>query len=108
MLSQENDGNPPPPPPPPIDPDPEPEEEKVLAVSFNASEAIISITNTVEGKLEYYLYNISGMVVDSGKLSEEKGQIDMSDKSTGMYFIYVKNTSDGTSFTKKVIVSKQF
>lgn len=107
MLSQENDGTPPPP-PPPIDPEPEPEEEKVLAVSFNASDAIISITNTVEGKLEYYLYNISGMVVGSGKLSEEKGQIDMSDKSTGMYFIYVKNTSDGTSFTKKVIVSKQF
>ncbi len=105
MLSQENNGNPPPP-PPPIDP--EPEEEKVLAVSFNASEAIVNITNTVEGKLEYYLYNISGMVVGSGKLSEEKGQIDMSDKSTGMYFIYVKNTSDGTSFTKKVIVSKQF
>ncbi|WP_158237332.1 T9SS type A sorting domain-containing protein [Aquimarina sp. MAR_2010_214] len=105
MLSQENGGTPPPPPPPPVDP--EPEEEKVLTVFFNALDATIDVTNTIEGRLEYYIYNISGMVVGSGKISVEKRKIDMSDKSSGMYFIYIKNTSDGNSFTKKVIVSKQ-
>jgi hypothetical protein len=81
-------------------------EEKIV-VFFNASTAIVNVTNMVEGVLEYFIYNISGKVVGFGKFSDKESQIDMSDKSSGMYFIDVKNISDGSSVTKKIIVNKQ-
>jgi hypothetical protein len=93
MLSQENIPSP-------------RSENEIAAVFFNVSEAIINIVNYTGGELEYYIYNISGKVVDLGKISEE-GRIDMVYKASGMYFVYVESTSDGRSFTRKVIVNKQ-
>ncbi len=96
MLSvEESGGNPPVPP-----------EDKVVSLYFNTTEAKVNITNPVREDLKYFVYDIAGRVVNSGMTSREKEQIDMSGVRSGMYFVYVENTSDGTSFTKKIIINE--
>ncbi len=95
LSVEESGGNPPVPP-----------EGEVVSLYFNTTEAKVNITNTARGDLKYFIYDIAGRVVDSGMISREKEQIDMSGVSSGMYFVYVENTSDGGSFTKKIIIDE--
>ncbi|WP_164914197.1 T9SS type A sorting domain-containing protein [Aquimarina sediminis] len=79
-----------------------------VVVYFDASKAVITISNSAVSILDYIIYDISGQQVDSGRLSNEKEEINMVNRSAGMYFVYVTNTSNGASFTKKIIVSQRF
>ncbi len=96
MLSQENSTVTP------------PVEEEEVSVFFKASDAKIVISNGAKKILDYIIYNMSGQPIGSGQLSNEIEEIDITNKSSGMYFIYITNTSDGTSFTKKIILNGRF
>ncbi|TSE10437.1 T9SS type A sorting domain-containing protein [Aquimarina algiphila] len=101
MLSVEGEGTVT---PPVVTP---PEEGEEVVVFFDTEKAVITIANGPEDVLEYIIYNISGQRIGSGQLSLEKEDIDMNDRSSGLYFVYVKNATNGTSFTRKVIVSQR-
>ncbi len=96
MLSQENSTVTP------------PVKEEEVSVFFKASDAKIIISNEAKKILDYIIYNMSGQQISSGQLLNEIEEIDIANRSSGMYFIYITNTSDGTSFTKKVILNGRF
>ncbi len=98
MLSQEltNGGG-----VPPID-------EEEIIVYYSPEEAIINLSNGANKILEYVIFDLAGTEITSGRLTRDDEVIDMGDRSSGMYLIYITNTTDGTSFTKKVIVNKGF
>ncbi|WP_109302643.1 T9SS type A sorting domain-containing protein [Aquimarina sp. AU474] len=79
-----------------------------ILVSFNPSIAKVNIFKTTENVIEYMIYDISGALVDTGRLLTQEGEIDMADKSSGMYFVYIKDTSNGRAFTKKVVINRRF
>ncbi len=82
-----------------------PDEEEVI-LTFSPSDGIVKIDNTTDDVLEYIVYDISGKQTDSGRLATEDQQIDLTGKSSGMYFISITNTSNGNNFIKKVIINK--
>jgi len=76
---------------------------------FQPSDGIVTIINPVTDNIvQYSIYSVSGALVGSGKSSSEREDIDMRSKSSGMYFVKVENSKDGSSFTKKVIVNRRF
>ncbi len=77
-------------------------------VFFEPTKAVISVSSAPGQVLEYEIYDISGKLVGSGKISSEEDKINMADKSSGMYFIYIENVNSGASFTKKVIINQRF
>ncbi|MCX2762588.1 trypsin-like peptidase domain-containing protein [Aquimarina muelleri] len=80
-----------------------------VSVFFNTSKAVVTVSNNMTSTvLDYMVYDISGQLIDSGKLYGDRQDIDMQDKSSGMYFIYIKNILNGASFTKKIIVNQRF
>ncbi len=94
-------------PPTPTPPTPEELVEEV-ALFFQPSKAVITISNTITNNIvTYSIFNISGALVDSGKVIGEKEDIDLTAKSSGMYFVYIEN-SVGGSFTQKVVVNQRF
>ncbi len=95
MLSQElnNGGNP-------------PVEQEEIIVYYSPKEAVINVSNGANKILEYIVFDLTGKEITSGNLTGNDESIDMSNRSSGMYLIYVTNTTDGTSFTKKVIVNR--
>ncbi len=97
MLSQEltNGG------PPPV-------EEEEIIVYYSPSKAVVNVSNGANKILDYIVFDLAGKEITSGRLTRNDEAIDMTDKSSGMYFIYITNTTDGTSFTKKVIVNQGF
>ncbi len=96
MLSQElNGGNP-------------PVEEEAISVFFDVSKAMVTVSNGANKILDYNVYDMAGREITSGRLLLDDETIDLTDRASGMYFIYITNTSDGTSFTKKVIVNQRF
>ncbi len=101
IISQ--DGTVPPTPTPPA-----PEEREEVIVFFNPSEAKVTISNTITNNIiTYSIYDISGALVDSGQITGEEEEIDMTSKSSGMYFVFVEN-SVGGSFVQKVVVNQRF
>ncbi len=96
--------------PPVVEPEPDPLTRE-LVIFFNPSRGDITISNAVvedvRADLKYYVYNISGMLVDSGSSSQDEEVIDMSSKSSGMYFVRVENNTDGSKFTRKVIINNR-
>ncbi len=94
----------------PVDPEPPtPEEEEEVVLFFEPEKGTVTISNTIPDNIvNYSVYDISGSLVESGKFSEEKEDIDMTSRSSGMYFIFIENSKDGTSFTQKVIVNQKF
>ncbi len=79
-----------------------------ILVSFNPSIARVNIFKTTESAIEYMIYDISGTLIDTGQLVTQEGEIDMADKSSGMYFIYIKDLSNGSAFTRKVVINQRF
>ncbi|MCK8521411.1 T9SS type A sorting domain-containing protein [Aquimarina sp. D1M17] len=96
MLSQENTGGGPP---------TEPEVEEIV-VSFVPSDAKVSIQN-IDNIIAYQVYDINGALIDSGRLANDEGEIDLTGRSSGMYFIYIEDQTTGSSFTKKVIINQR-
>lgn len=93
MLSQENIGV-------------TPTVEKEVIVYYNPSTAKLTISNTIDGDFEYFIYSITGKRLGSGKLLEENEDVDMGGRSTGMYFVHIKNISNNNSITKKIIINQ--
>lgn len=85
-----------------------PEGEEV-SVFFNTAKAVVTVSNNSSNTvLDYMVYDISGQLVDSGKLFGDRQDIDMQNKSSGMYFVHITNILNGASFTKKIIVNQKF
>ncbi|GAA4272731.1 hypothetical protein GCM10022258_20250 [Aquimarina gracilis] len=97
MLSQEltNGGTP-------------PVEEEEIIVYYSPKEAIINLANGANKILEYIVFDLAGTEITSGRLTRSDEVIDMGDRSSGMYLIYITDTTDGSSFTKKVIIDRGF
>ncbi len=80
-----------------------------VSVFFNTSKGVVTVSNNTSNTvLDYIVYDISGQLVDSGKLFGDRQDIDMQNKSSGMYFVYIKNIINGASLTKKIIVNQRF
>ncbi|WP_158447796.1 trypsin-like peptidase domain-containing protein [Aquimarina longa] len=99
MLSQELSG---------VTPKPEPPQKEIV-VFFKSDRPEFSISNGVKARLKYYVYNIFGALVASGELAEDTAQenVNMLGKLSGMYFVYIENTTNGTSLTKKIIIDNK-
>ncbi len=75
-----------------------------LVITPNPSLGVVNIINDVPEIQNYITYDVFGKVVSQGQITAEDQSIDLSAQSSGMYFIYLTNTSDGRTFTKRVIV----
>ncbi|MBP2831596.1 trypsin-like peptidase domain-containing protein [Aquimarina sp. U1-2] len=85
-----------------------PVEEDEVLVFFKVSEALVEISNGANKILDYSVYDIAGREITSGRLLRNDKTIDLKDRASGMYFIYFTDTSNGSSFTKKVIINQRF
>ncbi len=77
-----------------------------IVVSFVPSTALVSISKENDDAIEFKIYDISGGFIGSGALTGRDSQIDMSDRSSGMYFIKIRNMVNGESFTRKVVINR--
>ncbi len=72
----------------------------------NPATSLVTIANHTDlgkGPLNYTIYNLQGVLINSGKIGN--GQIDVSDKQNGFYFVTVSNTK-GESLTRKLIIAR--
>jgi len=81
-------------------------EEEILI--YNDSPTNLKITNEANRILDYIVFDVFGKEIASGRLVRDDESIDFSNNAAGVYFVYITNTADGTSFTKKVIMNKRF
>ncbi|SHJ37960.1 T9SS type A sorting domain-containing protein [Aquimarina spongiae] len=77
-----------------------------IVVSFVPSTALVSISKGNNDPIEFKIYDISGGFIGSGALTGTVSQIDMSDRSSGMYFIKIRNMTNGESLTRKVVINR--
>ncbi|AXT62774.1 T9SS C-terminal target domain-containing protein [Aquimarina sp. AD10] len=72
-------------------------------VFFDVSRSTVTIKNGARKVLGFSIFDIAGRTIETGQLSTDEKIIDMTDRAPGMYFVYITNTSNRTSFTKKVL-----
>jgi len=69
----------------------------------NPTEGMLMISNGSEAVLSYIVFDVFGKSVSEGRVIGTS-EIDLTLLSSGMYFVYIENISEGGDFTRKIIV----
>ncbi len=75
-----------------------------IVVFPNPTEGSINVSSDVGENLTYLIYDIFGRLVSSGRTTPSNQRIELVNKSSGMYFIYFENTSNGAPYTRRILV----
>jgi len=74
-----------------------------LAVFPNPTADRVTVTNEKQEKLSYTFYQMDGKTISSGNSSESHLELNLSDKTAGIYFLHFVNSENNTSKTFKII-----
>ncbi len=76
-------------------------------IYYQLTNNTLNITNDSNKRLRYAIYNMLGQQLKQGMLSSRSSKkISLNTVSNGMYFVHITKMNDGSSFTKKIMISK--
>ena len=76
-------------------------------IYYQLTNNTLNIVNDSNKRIRYGIYNMLGQQLKLGILSSRSSQkISLSTASNGIYFVHITKLNDGSTFTKKIMISK--
>ena len=77
---------------------------EAVTIYPNPTNGILNISNTSGQSLQFEVFNMLGQLVVTGQVGSSLYTIDLSQATTGLYFVKLSDTQGNANITKKVIV----